>query len=358
MGGACVSDVGEDPVTRSRNNRVEDYLRKQNKQFKDEVKLLLLGSGDSGKSTFLRQIKHLHGVDEGLESEKMKFTSVIKHNTLKSFKDFLNVLEQREVEIPSKLNEKIEQIVNNEELDDEVAAAIEKTWGDKKMKKNYEKVEIHLQIPTNSPYFWKKATEVAQNEYSPSKDDIIQAKIRTIGIQETQFIFENTKFLIVDVGGQRSERRKWLHCFNKITAVIFLSAVDEYDGKVLEEDNHTNRMLDSLSLFEKLSESSWFEEVPFIFFLNKIDLFDAKIKNIPLDTIFDDFDEVINEGGKQKLSKRDQSVYYITEMFRKRFRGNGAFHAFETNSTDETICQNVFEKLRLEVIVKKLDIVL
>jgi len=351
--GSCGSIEG-DPNEIVRNDRVNQYIRKQNKSYDNEAKILLLGSGDSGKSTFLRQIKHIHGVDKGLDSEKMKFTSVIKHNTLKSFKDFLNVMDLREIEIDNKLKAKVEIIENAEELDDEVGTAIEKVWGSKKMKKNYERVEVHLQIPTNSPYFWKMATAVAAENYEPSKDDIIQAKIRTIGIQETHFVFDSIKFMMVDVGGQRSERRKWLHCFSNITAVIFLTAIDEYDGKVLEEDNHTNRLLDSLSLFEKLSESSWFDEVPFILFKNKIDLFDAKIKNIPMDSIFDDFESVISENGQEKLSKREQALFYLTNKFKSRYRGNGLLFDFETNSTDEKVCDKVFQSITNNVLVKKL----
>jgi len=219
-------------------------------------------------------------------------------------------------------------------------------------------VEVKLQIPTNSTYFWKNAKSISSDDYEPSKDDIIQAKIRTIGIQETHFVYQGIKFMMVDVGGQRSERRKWLHSFSNITAVIFLTAIDEYDGKVLEEDNHTNRMSDSISLFEKLSESSWFENVPFVLFKNKIDLFDAKIKNIPLDSIYDDFNDVINENNKEKLNKREQSIFYLTNKFKSRFRGTGNFFDFETNATDEKVCEKVFLSIKNDILVKKLLIVL
>jgi hypothetical protein len=57
-----------------------------------------------------------------------------------------------------------------------------------------------------------------------------------------------------------------------VTAVIFLVAINEYD-MVLEEDNKTNRMEESLKLFSKLTGSQWFDEVSFILFLNKTDLF-------------------------------------------------------------------------------------
>ena len=41
-----------------------------------------------------------------------------------------------------------------------------------------------------------------------------------------------------DVGGQRSERKKWIHCFEDVTAIIFCVAMSEYD-QVLHEDETT-----------------------------------------------------------------------------------------------------------------------
>jgi len=47
----------------------------------------------------------------------------------------------------------------------------------------------------------------------------------------------NYVFRIVDVGGQRSERKKWIHCFEGVTAVIFVSALNEYDLVLAEDDS-------------------------------------------------------------------------------------------------------------------------
>lgn len=42
---------------------------------------------------------------------------------------------------------------------------------------------------------------------------------------------------MVDVGGQRSERRKWIHCFENVTSIIFLVALSEYDQILFESEN-------------------------------------------------------------------------------------------------------------------------
>lgn len=40
---------------------------------------------------------------------------------------------------------------------------------------------------------------------------------------------------MLDVGGQRSERRKWIHCFDDVKAIIFLTAINEYDQVIMFE---------------------------------------------------------------------------------------------------------------------------
>jgi len=60
---------------------------------------------------------------------------------------------------------------------------------------------------------------------------------------------------MVDVGGQRSERRKWIHCFENVTSIIFLVALSEYDQILFESENEViifskiygNYQLDKLS---------------------------------------------------------------------------------------------------------------
>lgn len=60
---------------------------------------------------------------------------------------------------------------------------------------------------------------------------------------------------MVDVGGQRSERRKWIHCFENVTSIMFLVALSEYDQVLVESDNEVgwngNIELICFSVFER-----------------------------------------------------------------------------------------------------------
>jgi guanine nucleotide-binding protein G(i) subunit alpha len=75
-----------------------------------------------------------------------------------------------------------------------------------------------------------------QSNYIPTQQDVLRTRVKTTGIVETAFTLKKHKFRIVDVGGQRSERKKWIHCFEGVTAVIFVSALNEYDLVLAEDD--------------------------------------------------------------------------------------------------------------------------
>lgn len=91
--------------------------------------------------------------------------------------------------------------------------------------------------------------------------------------------------LKVDVGGQRSERRKWIHCFDGVTAILFVAAISEYD-QYLYEEREKNRLEEALDLFDSITNSRWFRRTTMLLFLNKADIFEEKLvkRNIPLNS--------------------------------------------------------------------------
>ena len=59
---------------------------------------------------------------------------------------------------------------------------------------------------------------------------MFKARIRTAGIKQYDFEIRKNLFKIVDVGGQRNERKKWIHAFEDVTAVIFVAALSCYNA--------------------------------------------------------------------------------------------------------------------------------
>jgi len=143
--------------------------------------------------------------------------------------------------------------------------------------------------------FFAEASRIAASNYLPSIEDILRARTKTTAITETRFLVGQLSMHMVDVGGQRSERRKWIHCFESVTSIIFVTSLSEYDQVLLEEKNQVrkwiqitisptdgsqNRMAESLVLFESVINSRWFLCTSIILFLNKIDVFKNKLPKV------------------------------------------------------------------------------
>ena len=71
----------------------------------------------------------------------------------------------------------------------------------------------------------------------PTDQDILRTRLRTTGITETVFDLGNLTYRMFDVGGQRSERKKWIHVFDNVQVVLFLVAISGYDHVLVEDRN-------------------------------------------------------------------------------------------------------------------------
>lgn len=146
---------------------------------------------------------------------------------------------------------------------------------------------------------------ISKEGYLPTDQDVLRSRVKTTGITETSFKIGDLTYRMFDVGGQRSERKKWIHCFENVTAIIFMVAISEYD-QVLIEDEDTNRMQEALTLFDSICNSRWFGKTSTILFLNKTDIFKTKLLSSPLSNCFPDF----NGGADEELAR---------EYIKKRF---------------------------------------
>ena len=90
------------------------------------------------------------------------------------------------------------------------------------------------------------------------------------------------------LGGQRTERRKWIHCFDNVTAILYVISLSEYD-QVIEEDSKVNRMTESLNLFEEMVNGIYLRQKPFVVFFNKHDLFEKKIEHKSIHCAFPEY---------------------------------------------------------------------
>lgn len=109
----------------------------------------------------------------------------------------------------------------------------------------------------------------------PNNEDILLTRTVTTGFNNIEVLMDKKLFRLIDVGGQRTERNKWMKIFRNIDAIIFVASLSEYNQS-LYEDHTVNRLVESLDLFRNYSGKPEFKDSSFMLFFNKFDLLQKK----------------------------------------------------------------------------------
>jgi len=273
---ACCGSGELDQETLRTNKTIEKQLAVEKKAGLP-FRLLLLGAGESGKSTIAKQMKIIH-LNRFTDEEKALFVTAIHTNVYQSTRAMIQAAQKFGIELRATpaLLAKFEASFLDSRISPEFGKEIASLWKDPGVLKAYDR-RSEYQLNDSTKYYLDDVVRVTAASYVPTDQDVLRSRVQTTGIIETEFTVEGHKFIMVDVGGQRSERKKWIHCFEDVTAVLFCVVLSEFD-QVLYEDNVTNRMHEALKLFHEICQSKWFTYTAMILFLNKSDLFAEKIK--------------------------------------------------------------------------------
>ncbi|KAJ2932040.1 hypothetical protein H1R20_g5040, partial [Candolleomyces eurysporus] len=368
------------------SEQIDDDLREERERLrrrKGDVKLLLLGQAESGKSTLQKQFQLMYKPNS-LDQERASWTTVVYFNVVHSLKHILSILESWDDSLEGVNDEPSSsrrgngfdqsatpspmegspvdeatgtlQIANlrrrlspliatDEQLANRLsggitvsgsgkgsvfvrsgwqARTIENALGriKKKPSADHEQVsrasmeELHdplvkevgrmlqlceadihelwnhpivkslmtkrkLKLDEWSEFFLRHIHRVAAPDYIPSTDDILHARIQTMGVAEHTFDVnlhgKNVTWHLFDVGGARGQRHTWVPYFDDANAIIFVAPVSAFD-QYLEEDPRTNRIDDSLQLFTQICSNALLKNVHLVLFLNKTDILRAKLE--------------------------------------------------------------------------------
>ena len=140
-------------------------------------------------------------------------------------------------------------------------------------------------------------------KYIPSDQDIIMARIKTTGINKTKLNFNGIEANLYDIGGTRSERKKWIHVFDNVNAIVFVVDIAA-GGQVCECG--ANRTLEDIALFDSIVNSKWFLHTHFILLFTKVDKLKTELRIAPIKRFFPDFegDETSIEDVKTYMERR------------------------------------------------------
>ncbi|KAF7255741.1 hypothetical protein EG68_07519 [Paragonimus skrjabini miyazakii] len=305
VGCCALNHVSEDAKNRDEaNKQIEKLIEKEKKDFKSTHRLLLLGAGESGKSTIVKQMRilHINGFSEKYSfrfvtcpfREKREKIDDIKKNlrdAICSISGAMHALKPP-VELERQENKKLRDYMLEDAskpdfdyppvgvlylsiLFQEFYVYCAQLWRDKGIQETFERSN-EFQLIDCAKYFLDKTEDLGKADYIPSEQDILRCRVLTSGIFETKFSVDKVNFHMFDVGGQREERRKWIQCFNDVTAIIFVAACSSYN-MVLREDPSQNRVNESLELLGSIWSNRWLRNISVILFLNKQDLLTEKV---------------------------------------------------------------------------------
>ncbi|TGO43060.1 hypothetical protein BHYA_0003g00140 [Botrytis hyacinthi] len=357
--GACMSSNVEDTEQRKRSQMIDKKLEEDSKRLRRECKILLLdlkdkgktcsmltfiatGSGESGKSTIVKQMKIIHQNGYTID-ELALYRLTIYKNLIDCAKALVGAMRQMEIEPENPANKEygsflLEYVVDPDPhtpLNPRVGMAVASFWKDGHIDLLLAR-QSEFYLMDSAPYFFEEAGRIAAHDYIPTEADVLRARTKTTGIYETRFTMGSLSIHMFDVGGQRSERKKWIHCFENVTSIIFCVALSEYDQVLLEESNQ-NRMMESLVLFDSVVNSRWFMRTSIILFLNKVDLFKQKLGRSPLETYFPDY-----SGGNDL----NRAAKYLLWRFNQVNRAHLNLYPHLTQATDTSNIRLVFAAVK------------
>ncbi|KAJ6550888.1 G-protein alpha subunit [Mycena vulgaris] len=295
---------------------------------KQDVKILLLGQSESGKSTVLKNFR-LRFTPQYFDSERAAWKMVVLLNLIGSVRVIIDAIQgelrspefslvsdvhrQRCTELAPLLREEAEinklisasnqasgevyvrpggewkSILASSEAAQNTASIvvslrdeIDTLWSDSAVRELLEKKDISLR--DGGGYFMDDISRVTEPDYLPTDSDILRARIKTMGVEEHFFEKEATApgtrgvkdFWIYDVPGSRGSRAVWISFFDMVQAIVFLTPLSFYE--VLEEDTRVNRLEDSVVLWKEICANVLLQYCQLILFFNKMDILKAKLK--------------------------------------------------------------------------------
>jgi len=323
MGCGSSSDAGApggaSPAETAMNQKIDDEMQIAQQAEEQKIKLLLLGAGESGKSTIFKQMRIIYGSPRTDDNLRM-FGVVIRSNCITVTRKLCQVIRMLELEddleeepAPEGADmtpfEALEHLAahlidgtaaplepidlsddwvghcataglgpnNDAQMFLQIWTQIKVLWNSKIMKEIVWQKRSLVNIIDGHKQFLDSLDRIASTAFQPTQQDVLLARVKTTQVVMERYRIDGIDFEMYDVGGQRSERRKWIDCFDSVDAVIFVAALSEYDQN-LAESKRTNRMVEALELFRSICNNRAFANTSVMLFLNKRDIFEEKLE--------------------------------------------------------------------------------
>jgi len=270
----------------------------------------------------------------------------LKSNIIQGLKEIIEAAQDQEIEFDDSLTEAVELFEEKNPfdegaVDDEVVKQAKVLWASKDIQKLWdEKDNLPNVSCVNLDYIMTHIDRIVAPGALPNDEDVLRTRNRTTGTVELEFCYENKQdFKFVDVGGQKSERRKWSQVIQNPDAVLYFTSLTDFDVPIMVDSKKT-KLAESLEIWESVVKAPAFANSITILFLNKIDLFTDKIKKVQMSKTFSDY-----KGG----SDAKEGARYIRNLFAEYLPSSQARDSLQSHVTcalDTEQIRTVFNAMR------------
>ncbi|KAI1720174.1 g-protein alpha subunit domain-containing protein [Ditylenchus destructor] len=327
------------------NQLIEDQIEKERIASKKTLKILLLGGPESGKSTIFKQMRILH-MSGFSELDMVNYKFLVYSNVVQGMYQLIEGASSLGMEVEREVVPNVQAIQDyyrnthpaeielTPELSRHIKTVYKSGFVDSIRRRQHEIVLLDSAL-----YFLDNLDRLSEPDYKPTYQDVLRSRMPTTGINEIEFKYKNANLRMVDVGGQRSEQRKWIHCFDNVNGVLFVAELSGYNQMLHDGQQTVNRLKYSMYLFKRIVNNKAFgKRTAIILFLNKVDIFKERLAVFPLGVCFK---------GYAGLNEFEASANYTSDRFLamvpSELQQEKPVYTHFTNATDTRNIDRVFE---------------
>lgn len=151
---------------------------------------------------------------------------------------------------------------------------------------------------------------LAPEKYHPIEEDVLHVRLKSVGIKKFKFEHANQEFLLVLVGGQRVERKKWNTTFHNVLQFVYVSSLVQF--KNLATPDCSDYFKEDLECFGKFANEKPFNDKKILLILNMEDAFEEAVQRY-------DFKKATRYEGK---SDHISCMEFLIQKFTEQVQGD------------------------------------
>ncbi|KAM4665028.1 guanine nucleotide-binding protein G(i) subunit alpha-3-like [Discoglossus pictus] len=293
--------TAEEKAAAARSKQIDQYLLEDRGKVRNELNVLVLSSGESGKSSFMKQMKILH--EGGFSEEERKlYKEFVYRDIMRSITSITSDMARLGIDFGDKARaDDARQLLALEEevISEELVGVMRRLLDDVGVQ-----ACINCScIANTTKYYLNNLDRISQADYILTQQDMLHVRVQPTTINYISVKFKSHYFRIF----ARFDRILIGKIGLSYHAIIFCGDLSNYDKFFCEE----NSMHCNIQLFKSICNNRWFRNTPIILFLTKKDLFEEKISTIPLTICFPSY---------SGSNTYEEATAYIQEQFEAVYR--------------------------------------